>query len=104
MTKASVSVAATAIAKISSGGEEPLTTSFLTSIGCASRSISGPATSRLSRAWLAKLVTSRSEVRSGPRRQRRFQRGEDLGGGAEAEDVGALADHRSSPPSISRSR
>ena len=104
MTKARVRVAATAIANSSSGGEEPLTTSFFTSIGCARRSISGPATSRLSRAWPAKLFTSRSELRSGP------------GGsaGSSAPRMRAVARRpriwtaipatRNWPPSISRSR
>ena len=66
MTKARVSVAATAIAKMSSGGELPLTTSFSTSIGCASRSISGRATPRFSRASEEKRITRSSASRCAP--------------------------------------
>ena len=106
VTKARVSVAATAIAKISSGGEEPSTTSFSTSIGCARRSISGPATSRLSRAWVAKLDhlvrASRAAAPAAAPVRSAF---EDLGGrraGRGSRSAGRAP--WNSPPSISRSR
>ena len=66
MTKARVRVAATAIAKMSSGGEEPAITSFLTSIGCARRRIRGWATPRFSRAREEKRITRSSESRWAP--------------------------------------
>ena len=79
MTKARVSVAATAIAKVSSGGEEPPTATLWTSIGWASRSISGPAMSRFSPASLANSVTCGERHPQRPVRQRRFDRFEDVG-------------------------
>ena len=92
MTKVSVSVAATAIAKTSSGGVGALTDCLSTAIGCASRSISGDATSRLSRASVAKRIT-RSSVATLRRGHRRAQRPQDRGDGSEAEDFDRLSEH-----------
>ena len=98
VTKARVSVAATAIAKMSSGGESPLTTSFSTSIGCARRSISGAATSRFSRASEAKRITRSSDSRCAPGGDRRPQRFEDRAGRLQAEDFDRLCRATSKSP------
>ena len=93
VTKARVRVAATAIAKMSSGGESPSITCFSTSIGCARRSIRGCATPRFSRARRreADHPVERVALRAG--RHRRAQRFEDRAGRLQAEDFDRGAEH-----------
>ena len=94
MTKARVSVAAAAMAKVSSGGEEPPTSTLWTWIGCASRLISGSAMSRFSPASLANEVTCAERLAQRPFRQRRFERFEDVGARLQPEDVDRPREHR----------
>ena len=94
VTKARVRVAATAIAKTSSGGVEALTTCLSTAIGWARRSISGAATSRLSRASVANadhLVQRVAQLRRAAAPGRSASRIRAVV--AQAEDLDRLAEH-----------
>ncbi len=93
VTKARVKVAATAIAKTSSGGVEALTTCLSTAIGWVRRSSSGPAVPRLLRARVVKRITRSSESRIGPGGTAGRSSARIAGAVAQAEDFDRLAQH-----------